>query len=133
MALEVPGTPNDGSGKPPGPPQPPGPVPKNIETHILCYAIVFPGRESAFRAKIRPGRPIYGPEARLRNMEYCVTISCPEALLRNIEYLLQGPLSGREMAAAGITEHRLRLAPTTRGGRCMVAPRRCSDPSEILS
>ncbi len=73
----------------------------------LCYAIVPPGRESAFRAgfgpdcfrkeprsalrpaegrlegrfrcfptsspaKIRPGRPISGPEALLRNMEYQV-------------------------------------------------------------
>jgi hypothetical protein len=68
----------------------------SINSCILCYAIVVPGRESAFRAgfwpdcyrenaeigrpecrfrffpgsspaKIRPGRPIYGPEALLPN------------------------------------------------------------------
>ncbi len=69
-------------------------------TGTLCYAMVLPGRKSAFRArlwpdcyreiteigppagqkpisllsggspaKIRPGRPIYGPEAVVRNIE----------------------------------------------------------------
>ena len=47
--------------------------------YTLCYAIVLPGRNSAFRAgfwldcyrdktEIGPARPIYGPETLLRNI-----------------------------------------------------------------
>ncbi len=38
----------------------------------LCYAIILPGRKSAFRTGFWPGRPISGPEGLLRNIEYVV-------------------------------------------------------------
>ncbi len=43
-------------------------------SHTLCYTMVLPGRKSDFRAgfrpeAVRPGRPIYGPEALLHKVQ----------------------------------------------------------------
>ncbi len=55
--------------------------PQNAPQKSGQTAFMFPGRKSAFRAflvaelllaKIRPGKPIYGPQAVLRNIEYPV-------------------------------------------------------------
>ncbi len=59
-----------------------------VPEFTLCYTIMLPGRKSAFRggfscfpgsspAKIRLARPISGPEALLRNIEYVVFAGLP--------------------------------------------------------
>ena len=40
----------------------------HIKVGTSCYAIDLPGRSSGFRAEIRPGNLISGPEALLRNI-----------------------------------------------------------------